>query len=81
MTLEVLGVQLSVAQCETVSTPVPDTAMFGELVALLTMLTVPLKLPDVVGSKVTPNVVLCPAANVNGAVKPLTLKPAPETLI
>ena len=81
MTLEVLGVQFSVAECETVCAPVPDTAMVGELLALLTTLTAPLKLPDVVGSKITPNVVLCPAAKVNGGVKPLTLKPVPETLI
>jgi hypothetical protein len=81
MTLEVLGVQFSVAECETVCTPVPDSAMVGEPVALLTTLTVPLKLPDVAGSKITLKVVICPAAKVNGGVNPLTLKPAPETLI
>ena len=52
----------------------------GELVALLTTLTLPVKLPDVVGSKITLNVALCPAAKVRGGVSPLALKPAPETL-
>src|SRR5204862_6554598 len=76
MTVEALDVQFSVAECETVCMSVPDAAIVGELVALLTTLTVPSKLPDIVELKSTPKVVLCPAAKVNGGVKPLTLKPA-----
>jgi len=55
--------------------------MAGELLALLTTATVPVKLPDVAGSKIAPKVVLCPAAKVSGGVNPVTVKPAPETLI
>ncbi len=76
-----LLVQLRVAECETVCTPVPDSEMAGELLALLTTATLPLKPPDVVGSKITPKVVLCPGAKVSGGVNPVTLNPAPETLV
>jgi hypothetical protein len=51
------------------------------LVALLTTDTLPVTLPEVVGLKITLKVVVCPAAKVRGSVRPLVLKPAPETLI
>lgn len=54
--------------------PVPlKDRTFGELGALLTMLTVPLKLPAVVGANRTLNVALLPAAIVAGVASPLTL--------
>src|SRR5437667_285607 len=77
MTVEALDVQFSVAECETVCMSVPDAAIVGELVALLTTLTVPSKLPDIVELKSTPKVVLCPAATVTGKFNPVRAKPAP----
>jgi hypothetical protein len=52
----------------------------GEFGALLVTVTVPVKLPVVVGANFAPNVVLAPAANVAGVVNPLTVKPAPLAL-
>ncbi len=51
------------------------------MVALLTTLTLPVKLPEVAGRKITLKFVLCPAARVSGGVRPLALKATPETLI
>jgi hypothetical protein len=53
-------------------TPVPEreTAV-GELDAELEKLILPLALPAAVGAKATVNEVLCPAARVNGRLKPL----------
>ncbi len=52
----------------------------GEFVALLATDTLPLTAPAAVGAKFTLNVVLCPAVKLSGAVSPLAVKPAPETL-
>lgn len=63
--------------------PVPLSAStLGELGALLTMLTVPLRLPAVVGANRTLNVAVLPAAIVAGVTSPLTLYalPFPERL-
>lgn len=46
---------------------------FGEFGALLTRLTVPARLPAVVGAKSTLNVVLLPAPIVTGVARPLTV--------
>jgi hypothetical protein len=51
----------------------------GELVALLTTETLPVTLPAAVGANVTLRVAVWLAARVSGRVKPLALKPAPET--
>jgi hypothetical protein len=45
--------------------------------ALLTTETLPLSAPAVCGTKVTAKAALCPAANVNGRLRPLKLRPAP----
>lgn len=56
------------------ATPVPVSAIaFGELGALLEMLTLAARPPAVVGAKRTLKVVLAPAAIVAGAFSPLTL--------
>jgi len=60
--------------------PVPLRATaFGELGALLVMLTLPVKLPAVVGANRTLNVAVPPAEIVAGVISPLTLKAAPVT--
>src|SRR5208283_3012791 len=53
----------------------------GELAALLVTVTVPDRPPVVAGSNVTLKKVDCPAARVSGPVKPVTLNPAPLSLI
>jgi len=60
------------------ATPVPVKATaFGELGALLEILTPPVSAPAVVGAKSTLNVVLAPAVTVAGVLSPLTLYPGP----
>jgi hypothetical protein len=60
--------------------PVPLRATaLGEFGALLVMLTLPAKLPAVVGANKTLNVAVPPAATVAGVVSPLTLKALPVT--
>lgn len=62
--------------------PVPLSAtVVGEFGALLEMLTVPDNAEGVVGANTTENVVLWPAANDAGVFSPLTLKPAPLSVI
>lgn len=64
------------------ATPVPLSAtVLGELGALLVMLTVPVKLPAVLGANKTLNEAVPPAATVVGVVSPLTLKLLPLTAI
>lgn len=53
----------------------------GELVALLTTVTLPERLPAEAGANLTLNDVDCPAARVAGSVIPLVLKPVPVALI
>jgi hypothetical protein len=59
-----------------VPVPLSGTAV-GELVALLAILTLPVRLPAVVGSNRTLNVVVPPAGIVAGVASPLTLKAPP----
>jgi hypothetical protein len=47
---------------------------------LLTSETEPLALPEVLGAKTALNVALFPAAIVAGTVRPVMLKPLPETI-
>ena len=75
-TLEALGVQLSdtdgATEGETADVPVPEKAMVaGEFVALLASVTLPGKLPAVVGAKVAFNFVDCPGARIKPAETPL----------
>src|SRR6516225_12447010 len=61
--------------------PVPDSAReVGELEALLTTTSVPVKLPTADGAKLTLNAVLCPPVRVRGTTSPLVLKVVPLTL-
>ena len=62
-------------------TPVPLRAIIsGELGALLTSETVPVTLPAALGVKTALNVALLPAAMVSGTVRPVMLKPLPDTV-
>jgi hypothetical protein len=61
--------------------PVPLRAIVnGEPGALPTKETEPVTLPAVVGAKAALNVVLPPAAIVAGTVRPVMVKPAPDTV-
>ena len=63
------------------ATPVPLKGIAtGELGALLSSETEPVALPEVLGAKTALNVMLFPAAIVTGTVRPVMLKPGPETL-
>ena len=63
-----------------VETPLPVRAIcVGEFVALLATDTLPLAVPVVLGAKFTLKVVLCPAVRLTGSVRPLAVKPVPET--
>ncbi len=53
----------------------------GELLALLETVTLPERLPEVVGVNVTPKEVDCPAARVTGNARLVALNPVPLTLI
>jgi hypothetical protein len=62
--------------------PVPDKAITnGELVALLTTVTVADRLPAEAGANMTVKEVDCPTARLSGNAIPLALKPAPLELI
>jgi hypothetical protein len=61
--------------------PVPlKEIVRGEFGALLTSETEPVTLPAEVGAKTTLKVVFFPAAIVAGTVRPLMLKPVPDTV-
>jgi hypothetical protein len=63
-------------------TPIPlREIVAGELLALLTTVTLPERLPIEVGAKMTLKDVDCPAARLKGNVIPVVLKPAPIALI
>ena len=63
------------------ASPVPLRAMVsGEPGALLAKETEPVTLPAVVGAKAALKVVLPPAAIVAGTVRPVMVKPAPDTV-
>jgi hypothetical protein len=53
----------------------------GEFVALLVAVTLPVALPVAAGAKVTFKVAVCPGVRVVPVGTPLTLKPAPETVM
>lgn len=71
--LEGLAERVTVAA---VPVPLKATAL-GEFGALLAIVTLPVKLPELVGAKSTLNDAVPPAAMVAGVVNPLTLKPLP----
>jgi hypothetical protein len=73
--LKLVGLAVS-AGAAAVPVPLNATAV-GELGALLVILTLPVRLPAVVGSNRTLNVVVPPAGTVAGVASPLTLKAAP----
>jgi hypothetical protein len=81
---EVLGVQLSAAECApgAADTPVPVRLTFaGDPVALLTTEMLPVALPAAVGANCTPTVTLCVGDSVT-ALPPLdTLNPPPLLVI
>ena len=77
-----LGVQFKVTEWLTAAAPDPESEMAkGELVALLVTVTLPERLPVMVGANVTLKEVDCPAARVTGSAKPVALNPAPLMLI
>ena len=67
------------ASCGCVPVPL-KLIVVGEFGALLTIEMLPLALPADVGANLALNVVLNPAPNVNGAVIPVVLKPAPAAV-
>jgi hypothetical protein len=79
---EELGVQLKVTEWLAGAEPVPVSGMTrGELAALLVTVTLPERLPVVVGANVTLKEVDCKAVRVTGSAKPLALNPAPLAAI
>jgi len=76
------GIQSKVTEWLTGAAPDPesDTAS-GELAALLMMLTLPEKLPLVVGANFALREAACPAASVRGTANAVPLNPVPLTLI
>jgi hypothetical protein len=63
-------------------TPVPASVIeAGEFTALLVTVRLPLMAVPVVGAKATLKVVLAPAAKLYGRAGPVTLKPAPVTVV
>jgi hypothetical protein len=64
------------------ATPVPLKGITsGEFGALLSSVTEPVALPEVLGAKTALNVMLFPAAIVAGTVRPAMLNPAPKQLL
>lgn len=69
-----LGVQLSDTECAAVWVPAPETEMeAGELVALLATVTLPDRLPAVVGVNVSSSVADCPGVRTSPAETPLAV--------
>jgi hypothetical protein len=80
--VDVLAAQLNATECAVLLTPVPAVAMeFGELVALLVIVTFPVTLPVVFGANTTPSSAVCPAAIVVPRTPLFTPKPVPLTVI
>jgi len=74
-TAELLAVQASMTECETVCVAVPEMAIVaGEFVALLAMVTLPVRFPEAVGENVTSSVALCPGVRIKPAETPLADK-------
>ena len=73
-----LAFQVSVTLCVVVATPVPESAIvFGEPLALLATMTLPVTLPAEIGLNNTPNAKVCVADNVTGVPAPVNVKPVP----
>jgi hypothetical protein len=69
---EVLGVQVSATEWETVCVPSPEREIVaGEFVALLATVTLPGKLPAAAGENVAFKVADCPGARIKPAETPL----------
>jgi hypothetical protein len=80
VTVEVLGAQVSEAECETTAAPVPDSVItIGEFTALLVTEMLPVTVPAVDGSNVALKVAVCPPDRINPAVPLVVLNPAPVT--
>jgi hypothetical protein len=59
-------------------TPVPERAIANEVLDPLVVIDrLPVLVPDDVGAKATPNVMLWLGTSVSGRPSPVTLKPAP----
>jgi hypothetical protein len=77
----VLAVQVSVTECATGCTPVPERVIVaGEFVALLAIVTLPVMLPAAVGENVTFKIAVCPGVRIRPAEMPLAVKPGPVRL-
>lgn len=77
-----LAVHVRVAEWTVASTPVPASAIvLGEPLAVLLTVTEPVALPAALGLKITPKVILCPAVRVTGVPAPLSVNPAPLSVI
>jgi hypothetical protein len=73
-TVDVLGVQVSATEWETVCEAVPSPEreiVAGEFVALLATVTLPGKLPGAAGVNVASKVADCPGARIKPAETPL----------
>ncbi len=80
-TADVLAVQDNATECALAWMPVPESEMTaGEFVALLATVTLPVKVPDVDGEKLTCKVAFCPGARVSPVETPLVVYLAPATL-
>ena len=79
--MDALAVHVSVTECDTGWTPVPESVMdAGELVALLVTITLPGTSPVPEGAKVTFSVAVCPGVTICPDETPLAVYPAPEML-
>ena len=80
--VEELGVQFKFTVWLTRTAPVPESATVnGEFVALLTMVTLPGRLPVEAGANMTVKEADCPTARLKGSAIPLVLNPVPLALI
>jgi len=69
------------ARVPTASVPTPETGTVSVASeALEASVRFPFEVPEVVGENFTLKLALCPAARVEGAVRPLRVYPAPEML-
>jgi hypothetical protein len=74
-----LGAKVSVAECESAWTALPNTVIVTvELAPVLVTVTLPFKVPAADGAKVTFKVAELPAAKIKPDEMPSMLNPAPE---
>lgn len=77
-----LAPQLKLAEWDVAWTPVPERVMvLGKPVAVLAMVTLPLSVPEVLGPKITPKVILWPGDKETGVPAPLRVNPVPLSVI